>query len=304
MISPVDRYVLASKRPNTQRSYASALKHFEQHWGGLLPASTAQVAAYLAAYADTLSPNTLQVRLAALAQWHLAQGFVDPTKDPLIRQVLKGIRTLHPSQETQAEPLPLRVLETCIAWLEAEAGQSIEVGDEGRLLRCQRDRALILLGFWRAFRSEELCRLEVPFIQARRDEGMTIFLPWSKADRDNQGRTYSTPALKRLCPVEAYLDWLDTAGICDGPVFRGIDRWGRLSAQALHPYSIGHILRHTLIRSGGEGELYSSHSLRRGFATWASASGWDQKSLMSYVGWRDAKSALRYIEARPDFSSL
>lgn len=143
----------------------------------MLPASTAQVAAYLAAYADTLSPNTLQVRLAALAQWHLAQGFVDPTKDPLIRQVLKGIRTLHPSQETQAELLPLRALETCIAWLEAEAGQSVEVGNAGRLLRCQRDRALILLGFWRAFRSEELCRLEVPFIQARRDEGMTIFLP-------------------------------------------------------------------------------------------------------------------------------
>lgn len=29
---------------------------------------------------------------------------------------------------------------------------------------------------------------------------------------------------------------------------------------------------------------------------WASASGWDQKSLMSCVGWRDAKSALRYVE--------
>jgi hypothetical protein len=105
MISPIDRYVLASKRPNTQRSYASALKHFEH----LLPASTAQVAAYLAAYADTLSPNTLQVRLAALAQRHLAQGFTDPTKDSLIRQVLKGIRVLQPSQETQAELLPLRV---------------------------------------------------------------------------------------------------------------------------------------------------------------------------------------------------
>lgn len=61
---------------------------------------------------------------------------------------------------------------------------------------------------------------------------------------------YST-IIDRVCPVDVYLDWLNTAGIRDGPVFRGINCWGRLSAQALHPYSIDHILRHALIRSGG-----------------------------------------------------
>ncbi|VAW57031.1 hypothetical protein MNBD_GAMMA07-1469 [hydrothermal vent metagenome] len=34
---------------------------------------------------------------------------------------------------------------------------------------------------------------------------------------------------------------------------------------------------------------FSSHSLRRGFATWASAHHWDMKSLMEYVGWKDCK---------------
>ncbi|HIC28117.1 MAG TPA: hypothetical protein EYO85_01530, partial [Rhodospirillales bacterium] len=28
----------------------------------------------------------------ALAQWHVSQGFPDPTKTPLVRQVLKGTR--------------------------------------------------------------------------------------------------------------------------------------------------------------------------------------------------------------------
>jgi integrase len=41
---------------------------------------------------------------------------------------------------------------------------------------------------------------------------------------------------------------------------------------------------------------YSSHSLRRGFAGWARASGWDLKDLMAYVGWRDIKSAMRYLD--------
>ena len=44
-------------------------------------------------------------------------------------------------------------------------------------------------------------------------------------------------------------------------------------------------------------ESYSSHSLRRGFATWANGNGWDVKSLMEYVGWKDMKSAMRYIDS-------
>nr|HNI20685.1 hypothetical protein [Nitrospira sp.] len=30
---------------------------------------------------------------------------------------------------------------------------------------------------------------------------------------------------------------------------------------------------------------------------WARASGWDVKDLMAYVGWKDIKSAMRYIDA-------
>jgi len=93
------------------------------------------------------------------------------------------------------------------------------------------------------------------------------------------------------------LEWISVAGIARGPVFRGINRWGQLQETALNHNSVIPLLRQTLQRAGLAGELYSSHSLRRGFATWATRSGWDQKSLMSYVGWKDAKSALRYVEA-------
>ncbi|HCL3758321.1 TPA: tyrosine-type recombinase/integrase, partial [Pseudomonas aeruginosa] len=82
-----------------------------------------------------------------------------------------------------------------------------------------------------------------------------------------------------------------------GPVFRGIDRWGHLSEQGLHPNSIVPLMRAVLQAAGLPSELYSSHSLRRGFATWATRSGWDLKALMQYVGWSDGQSALRYVES-------
>ncbi|WP_416424413.1 site-specific integrase [Pseudomonas sp. App30] len=301
MVSEVDRYIAAGTRENTRRSYQSAIEHFEVTWGGFLPATSDAIARYLAAFAGKLSLNTLRLRLAALAQWHSSQGFPDPTKSPQVKQVMKGIRTLHPQQEKQAEPLQLLGLERCVRWLDGQIKDALAATDAKRLLRCRRDKALILVGFWRAFRSEELCRLDVQFIQARRGEGLQLFLPWSKGDRNNRGTTYSVPALERLCPVDAYCDWLETAGIAHGPVFRGIDRWGRLGDRALHPYSVMHLLREALMGAGLDGEAYSSHSLRRGFANWASQSGWDQKSLMSYVGWKDSKSALRYVDARADF---
>lgn len=69
-MSAIDRYVEATTRENTRRSYQLAIRHFELEWGGFLPASADLIARYLADYAETLSVNTLRSRLAALAQWH------------------------------------------------------------------------------------------------------------------------------------------------------------------------------------------------------------------------------------------
>ncbi|MBI6768374.1 site-specific integrase [Pseudomonas syringae] len=301
-MNDVDRYIEAATRDNTRRSYRAAIEHFEVTWGGFLPATSESVARYLASHAGTLSVNTLKLRLSALAQWHISQGFVDPTKAPMVRKVIKGIRALHPAQEKQAEPLQLQDLEKVIAWLEIEIREASAQHDQPRLLRGRRDSALILLGFWRGFRSDELCRLQVQDVKAIADSGISLYLPRSKGDRDNLGRTYQTPALQRLCPVQAYIEWINCAALVRGPVFRAVDRWGNLKEEGLHANSVIPLLRQALQRAGIAAEHYTSHSLRLGFASWAHSNGWDLKSLMSYVGWRDIKSAMRYIDAAPFLS--
>ncbi|AKF51131.1 site-specific integrase [Pseudomonas syringae] len=301
-MNDVDRYIEAATRDNTRRSYRAAIEHFEVTWGGFLPATSESVARYLASHAGTLSVNTLKLRLSALAQWHISQGFVDPTKAPMVRKVIKGIRALHPAQEKQAEPLQLQDLEKVIVWLEIEIREASAQHDQPRLLRGRRDSALILLGFWRGFRSDELCRLQVQDVKAIADSGISLYLPRSKGDRDNLGRTYQTPALQRLCPVQAYIEWINCAALVRGPVFRAVDRWGNLKEEGLHANSVIPLLRQALQRAGIAAEHYTSHSLRRGFASWAHSNGWDLKSLMSYVGWRDIKSAMRYIDAAPFLS--
>ena len=178
-MNTVEQYLDAATRANTERAYAGATRHFEVDWGGHLPATADQVARYLAAYAGQLALNTLKHRLAALAQWHHAHGFADPTRAPVVRKVLKGIQTLHPSQEKRATPLQLTQLGQVVDWLDDAAATAGTRGDPAGRLRHLRDRALVLLGFWRGFRGDELVRLQVQDLRLVPGEGMTCVLPHS-----------------------------------------------------------------------------------------------------------------------------
>lgn len=60
-----------------------------------------------------------------------------------------------------------------------------------------------------------------------------------------------------------------------------IDRWNNLSGKGMQAQRLIPALRRILKEAGLPVELYSSNSLRRGFATRAFANGWDIKGLMS-----------------------
>lgn len=300
----IERYLKAATRDNTRRSYQSAIEHYEVQYGGLLPTTSTEICKYLAQYASSLSFNTLKQRLSGLSAWHLQQGFADPTKSPMVRKVLKGIKELHPYKEKQAKPLQLDTLFTICKTLDENEALAIQTNNQKLLLQSCRDRALVLVGFWRGFRGDELCRMEVEYISLT-DEGMQIYLPRSKTDRSNRGETYRLPALHQICPVQALKRYLEVSGLTSGFAFRSINRWGQLGSTSLTAKNIIPLLRRIFIQAGiTDAELYSAHSLRRGFATWASKNGWSLKSLMEYVGWKDLKSAMRYVDSTDPFTTL
>lgn len=86
-------------------------------------------------------------------------------------------------------------------------------------LKPARDRALLLVGFCGAFRRSELAGLAVDHI-VWEPEGMIITLPRSKTDQTGEGKIKALPyGDGPLCPVSALRQWLDSAGIVEGPVF-------------------------------------------------------------------------------------
>lgn len=278
-------FLAAATSDNTRQAYRSAISHYLD-WGGVLPADEPAVIRYLVRYADTLNPRTLALRLTALSQWHVHQGFADPAATPTVRKTLTGIARVNGRPKKKAKALPIEDLELIVAAL---AGLGT--------LKAARDNALLQVGFFGGFRRSELVDIEVDHI-AWDDQGITLTLPRSKTDQTGEGVVKAIPYSDGpCCPATALRAWLDAAGVTSGPVFRSISKWGVMGADGLNPASVNTILASAakLARLAYVPEL-SSHSLRRGMATSAYRAGADFRDIKRQGAWRHDGTVQGYIE--------
>jgi hypothetical protein len=271
---------------NTERAYRTAINHFRDVCHYHLPATPHELAQYLVSCAETISPSTFTVRVSAISAWHRKIGFDDPTQNYEIRKLVKSLKMISSKAKKVTTPLKFEDFQKIIDHLEYTLDQlkkhpTRTQSQDSKLLRCYRDKSLILFGFWRGFLNHQLSGLVVEQLSIVPDQGMTILAhdPASQTLRD-----FFTPYLKHYCPVKALEDWLAIGKITDGPIFRGIDQWGKIDSVSLNSRSITLIVRGWLEEAGLTAD-YTGHSLRRGFASWAVEMGWDIKSILEYVGW-------------------
>jgi integrase len=159
-----------------------------------------------------------------------------------------------------------------------------------------RDRALILLGFAGAFRRSELVALEVGDC-AFGNDGLTVNLRKSKTDQEGQGRKVGIPygSNPETCPVRVLQSWMEEAGITSGPLFRSLNRHGRVKAGRLSGLDVARIVKKLADRAGLDAAKYAAHSLRAGHATSAAIAGASERSIMNQTGHRSVQMVRRYI---------
>ncbi len=289
----VAAYIASSLAPNTQRAYASDLRHFKK-WGGSIPATPLQAAKYLAAHAKKLKVSTLIRRLAAIASAHAAIGRVSPTQSTLIRATLRGIKRVHGMAQSQAKPITLAMLRTLVR----PCAEHSEV-------RTARDRALLLVGFAGGFRRSELVRIAPPDLIFSRS-GVTVTLRRSKTDPHSRGRTVALPyGLGSLCAVKALKRWLeilrrereDAESLS---LFRRVDRYGRIGL-CLSDAAVGTILRDRMQSNGLPADGFSAHSLRAGLVTAAAQAGTPTWAIQRQTGHKSESTVHRYIRGISPF---
>ena len=165
-----------------------------------------------------------------------------------------------------------------------------------------RDRALLLIGFAGGFRRSELAAIDVEHVSETTD-GLVIRIPRSKTDPEGQGSSIALPfsSAAATCPVRSYRAWLAASGITSGPVFRAIDRHGRLGTGRLDSGSVARILQRAARAAGLDAKLYAGHSLRAGFATQAYLNGAPELAIMRQTRHQSLDTVRKYIRDRSLF---
>jgi integrase len=285
-------YIHHATSDNTRRAYRHDIRHFLAS-GGTLPTTAEAVITYLHNQAECLNTRTLTRRLTALKNWHIYQGFADPTSHPMVRKTLTGISNVHGRPKEKALALQIDDMIRIASYLQSQE----------KLKHC-RNNALLQIGFFGAFRRSELVAIEyahLNFVSA----GLEILIPRSKTDQGGQGTICAIPyGNEQLCPPTALRNWCERAAITEGPVFRGLRKNGQLTPHALSANDISGLVK-TVIADAGlpHANRYSAHSLRRGFATTAGQQGVSLSGIMKHGRWKNSDTALGYIEEGQRFES-
>jgi len=219
-----------------------------------------------------MRPASLGVVCAAIATAHHAQGIASPTDHKAVRLVVKGLR-----RDKGMKPRRVRALVVPLL---------ARVLPRGERLIDVRDRAILLVGWAGALRRSELVALDVEhvrFTDTDTDTDIGALLDLGRTKTDQQGADADHPLYRAehdtsLCPIAALRAWIETAGLTNGPVFRGINRHGKVGGR-LSAHAIGTIIKRQVERAGLDPKAFSGHSLRRGFITEAYRAGRPERDI-------------------------
>ncbi|MEO6699986.1 MAG: tyrosine-type recombinase/integrase [Jatrophihabitantaceae bacterium] len=313
-------YVGAARATNTVRGYKSDWAEFTNWCTGegrsALPAEPSAVTGYLTMLAGAgAKVGTMSRRLSAIKFAHRLQNLPDPTEHARVVTVWEGIRRRHSAPPEQATPLMppelWEVLDACPTTRTWKTGGRQAEPD----LAGARDRALLLVGFVAALRRSEISALDVEHIRPH-PNGLILALPHSKTNQ--RGELDELVVLPRAgntqhCPVTVLEHWLQKAGITGGAVFRPVSKGNRVLARRLSPGSVNDLVQAAAARAGlhapagseasgadpdevsGPPVLYSAHSLRAGFVTYAHLRGASDRAVAHQTRHRSLASIGTYI---------
>lgn len=280
------QFVIESTSAATRRAYQSDARIFagwcEAQGICPMPATPVTIANFLADQAnDGISPSTLNRRIAAIKFAHEAAGHESPTAHKLVSATLKGVRRTTGAKVEKKAAATVDKIYQMIAQCDSKT------------LQGKRDKAVLLLGFAGAFRRSELSALQVEDIEVVAD-GLKVTIRKSKTDQEGEGQTIAIYN-GRLNVVGILQDYIQSAGIVGGALFRPITKGGNLRQQAISDKSIAEIVKRYASAAGLNPDQFAGHSLRSGFITSAAEAGANLFKIMDVSRHKSVQTVKGYV---------
>lgn len=282
--------------PNTKQTYDKGWKSFTDwcHEQNVDPLSIKEKEALIALYAADKAKSGkklggLMTFIAGITSTYKAYGHEIDMRQLPIARVFKGIRRKLPAKPTQKEPILPEDLKEMIKAIPIEGSEKIRrVG--------LRNRALILVGFFGAFRRSELVGIKYEDLRFCKD-GVIVFLARSKTDQEGQGMEKILPYGNNslTCPVLALKSWIEEANISSGYIFSKIEGCGFISYKPLESHAVSEIIKKNGYIKSLDKRKYAGHSLRSGFVTSAVKQNIGQDLIIQQTGHKNLSSLQCYI---------
>ena len=157
-----------------------------------------------------------------------------------------------------------------------------------------RDRALLTLTFFGAFRRSEVVSLNIENLQFN-DKGVSISLLQSKTSDTKQTVYIAYAKDKDICPVKALKIWIEKSQTKEGAIFRSLIKGGKISNR-LSGHAVSEVIK---VHFGKE---YSGHSARRGLVTASAEKGTSIHIIKKHSRHKSVDMVLRYIEDTKGFN--
>ncbi|KGP78433.1 MULTISPECIES: site-specific integrase [Paenibacillus] len=279
-----------SQSVNTNKAYRSDFALFEKWCREYdyisLPASEECLGNYISDLVlHDYKANTISRKLSAIRFAHETAKMEFPFTYS-IQQILAGTRRHLGTKQKGKDPITIPMLQEMVHAID---GIDNEV-------KKKRDKAILLIGFMGAFRRSELTGIDLEDVTLVED-GLMIELKKSKTDQLGESENLAIPygQFDHTCPVRAYIDWVSAAGIDNGPLFRSINRHGKISSNRLSDGAVAEIVKNYAGKCNYDISKYSGHSLRAGFVTTAAKAGKSEWAIAKQSRHKSMTTLRRYI---------
>lgn len=265
--------VLFSRANSTVKSYITQYRKFahfvkESQLPEKFPYTTMTVSLYLSHLMETKRVSSVTIQSHCAIKWvhDLVPLASNPANTPLIKNIIEASKRSHHTPSRKKEPISINDLSKIV----------VKYAAPDSPLKDLRTALLCVLGFFGLFRATELTSIKAKDITINPDH-LIIFVPTSKTDQYRNGNKVFISQTKGLiCPHALLLRYFSLANIppsADEYIFRSIQASRRgqtataLASRRLSYTRLREIIKETVSSIGLNPNLYSTHSLRSGGAS-------------------------------------
>jgi site-specific recombinase XerD len=268
--------------PHSKAMYEHALNDFFEWRAGRgdPPLTKALVNSYKADLeAQDYAPSTINQRLSAirkLATEAADNGVMDPHLAEGVRRV-KGVTT-HGVRTGN--------------WLTLQQAQELIRTPDITTLKGLRDRAILAVMVGGGLRRSEVANLTFDHVKMRQARWVIVDL----VGKGRRVRTVPIPAWAKA----AIDDWITTADIHEGNIFRSVNKGDNISGPDLSAQAVADVVKDSSDQCGFE---LAAHDLRRTYAKLAKSGGADMVQIQLSLGHASIQTTERYLNTDQDLTS-